>query len=365
MSEAYETHVRAALQPVPLPPGLTSCDLVRRAVRFEKPPRIPYSFFAPPASDLFETSPLSCAPDERRADVRALVGLGMGSNPGAKTGEEYSDRWGARYKVTGHVWDHAFGHPLSDLDDLDGFVFPQILAPEILEPMAPYVRRGVEAGKFVVGGDMVLLFERARVLMGFEALAAAPYLQPAGLRKLLDRLAEVVIALIEAYGRMGCHAFMTWEDFGLQNKMQMRPATFREFYKPVYSRIIDAAHRNGMAYIWHNCGWILEQIPDLIDIGLDVLQLDQPKLMGYERIDVLARGKLCVWPALDIQWTTSDGVTRADFPAEIATMLRAFYNRDGGLIYRQYPAPADIGLTVEDDLAIFEGFMQATQMLTT
>jgi uroporphyrinogen-III decarboxylase len=46
---------------------------------------------------------------------------------------------------------------------------------------------------------------------------------------------------------------------------------FREFFKPYYQEMIDMAHRLGMHFWLHVCGNIEPFIPDLIEIGLDVL----------------------------------------------------------------------------------------------
>jgi hypothetical protein len=42
------------LERQPVPPGLTSREIVKRAVEFERPPRLSYSFLAPFGSDFFE-----------------------------------------------------------------------------------------------------------------------------------------------------------------------------------------------------------------------------------------------------------------------------------------------------------------------
>jgi uroporphyrinogen-III decarboxylase len=197
--------------------------------------------------------------------------------------------------------------------------------------------------------------------MGFEALMMAHYTQPDGLRALLDRLTEMTISCIEGYASIGgVDAIISAEDWGLQNRLQMKIDAFREFYKPYYSRIINATHEHGMHFIWHNCGYIVDMFPDMIDLGVDVVQLDQPRLMGHQRLIDELGGKLCMWNTVDIQWSTSGKVTDEDIRREVAEMLR-IYDVDrfrGGFIVKHYLQPWDINLTPERQRLIYDAFMR-------
>jgi hypothetical protein len=214
-------------------------------------------------------------------------------------------------------------------------------------------------GKYVVAFDPVLMFERMRSLLGFEALMEASYLQPEGLEILLDRLADLGVAIIHQWGRLGgVHGFMTWEDWGLQKGLQMRIETFRKFYKPRYARLVKAAHEAGMHFIWHNCGQILDMIPDMIEIGVDVLQLDQPRLMGNRVLSEKFGGRICFWNTVDIQWSTGPEVTEEDLGKETAEMTRLFNRFNGGFMARHYPQPGDIGLSKERCRILAEAFFE-------
>jgi hypothetical protein len=332
-------------RPVPVPSGMTSRELVRRAIRFQDPPRVPYSFIHPLEGDFFEVI---------LADT--LAG-GQTSNRPQELGAVYYDEWGVGQKVTGRGWDHAFDHPLADLSKVDDFRFPDTAAPDRFARLAPFVQQAQAAGKYVVGFDPIMAFERMRALVGFEGLMIAPYTQPEGLQRLTGRLTEQTIAVINQWADLGgVDAFMTWEDWGLQTSLQMKVETFREFYKPHYARIVAAVHERGMHYIWHNCGQILAMIPDMIELGVDVLQLDQPRLMGHERLAEAFGGRICFWNTVDIQWSVQAKVTEDDLRAEVKQMLEIYNRFHGGFMARHYPQPRDIGLSPERCLVIAEAF---------
>jgi len=325
-----------SLKKVPVPDGLNSREIVKKAINFDDPPRIPYLFFYhPTAGDIFDF---------------ASLGEGIASKPSREGGSTYVDEWGVTWKVTGKFWDTAIEpFPLADLKNLPDYKFPRIIPKGMARGVKFLSGMAKRRGKYVVAPDLLNFYEVMRSIMGFEQLLLAPYTQPDGLHALLERLTAKTIEIINMYGNTGnFDAFMTWQDWGLQERLQMRIDTFKEFYKPYYKRIIDTTHDLGMDFIWHNCGHIVDMIPEMIDLGVDVVQLDQPKLMGYENLVKLADNKLCMWNCLDIQWVTQpNAVSNEDIKTEIEEMIRIYGKRKGGLIIRNYPQPWDINLSVD------------------
>jgi uroporphyrinogen decarboxylase len=335
------------LEPQPAPPGWTNREIVKRAIEFKGPPRVPYSFLPPFGSDFFEAISVS------------FMLFGTKAPAPREKGSVYYDPWGVGQKVTGRGWDHAFDHPLADLNKLADYHFPDLARPDRFEPYKPYLALADRNGKYVVAHDPVMMFERMRSLLGFEALMMASYIQPEGLEALLDRLADLIVAIIEQWGRLGgVHGFMTWDDWGLQTGLQMKIETFRHFYKPRYARLVKAAHAFGMHYIWHNCGQIMEMIPDMIEIGVDVIQLDQPRLMDNRKLAEAFGGRVCFWNTVDIQWSAGPEVTDQDLWNETAEMVKTFNRFNGGFMARHYPQPADINLSRERCRIMAEAFLQ-------
>ena len=323
-----------ALAPQPAPAGTTSRDIVRQAIRCEGPPRLPYSLVEPRRSDFFELAEL-----ERLLD-RLETGVPR------RLGDVYRDAWGVRRQVTEGLFDPILDHPLADLARLDDHNFPDLAGSQRFTRIAPFVARANEAGKCVVAGDPVLLFERASALLGFEALMVAPWKQRSRLEALLDRLTQMTLDCIESLARLqGVDAFMTWQDFGSQTQPAVSPEIFRDIYAPRMARMVRAAHEAGMHFIWHSCGQIFDLLGEMIAMGVDVVQLDQPRLLGHARLAEAFGGRICFWNAVDTQWSTSADRSDAELRAEVAAMIAAFRRFRGGLMARHYPQPGDIGLS--------------------
>jgi len=332
------------MAPVPTPVGLTSREIVRRAIEFDHPPRIPYSFVDPIASDFLELLVLLVAGDPVAA---------------APAGHMVFDDWGVGWRSTGRVRGHAEVHPLTNLSALEEYEFPEALKPELWAAGSLIAESASAAGKYVVGPDPVKGIERLRGLVGFENLMMALYTDRERVGALLGRLADMTIEVVRTYAEKSTvHGFMTWEDWGLQTSLQINPQVWREVFKPHYARIVEAAHAGGMHYLLHCCGYIVDIIPDLIDIGVDVLQLDQPRLMGHERLASLFGGQICFWNCVDIQWSPRPEVTHEDIRQDVKEMVERFGPFGGGLIARHYPAWWDIGMTTEKNRAIYDAFME-------
>lgn len=344
-NEACLAWIEATVAPLPLPPGKSSRDLVRSAIRLEPAPaRLPCAFRSPFGTDFFELAELE----------RLLDCAGAASK---LPGTVYTDEWGVRYRRTRFAWDEVITHPLPDLSDVDSFVLPDLAAPWRTRRLEPFVRQAQAAGKYVVGADPVLLLERACGLMGFEHAMTAPLTQTKRFESLLDRLTDLTVDCIGRLADLGgVDGFMTWQDHGLQHGPLMKPSLFRRIYKPRYARVVEAAHHAGMDFFWHTCGQVAELLPDMIEIGVDVVQLDQPRLLGHRTLAERFGGQVCFWNAVDIQWATTPGITTCDVTAEIAAMLDPFAGV--GVMARHYGQPEDIGLTAEFHRASALAFLE-------
>jgi hypothetical protein len=112
MATVPEALMERLLEPQPVPAGMSSREIVRRAVEFAGPPRIPYSFMVPLKTDFFETA------------ILEWVQRGQEEKSTGRLGDVRYDEWGVGWEVTTRWWDHSFHHPLRDLGELESY-YPQ------------------------------------------------------------------------------------------------------------------------------------------------------------------------------------------------------------------------------------------------
>jgi uroporphyrinogen decarboxylase len=73
------------------------------------------------------------------------------------------------------------------------------------------------------------------------------------------------------------------EDFGSQESLLISPRLIREFFVPRMKCMIDLAHQAGAYAFFHSDGAIREIIPDMIEVGIDVLNPIQWRCKGMDR----------------------------------------------------------------------------------
>jgi uroporphyrinogen decarboxylase len=115
------------------------------------------------------------------------------------------------------------------------------------------------------------------------------------------------------------------EDLGTQESLLMSPGVFRRFLKPRLARMIDVVHSFGVKAFHHDDGAIRPLIPDLIEIGIDILNPIQWRCRGMER-EGLARdfGRSLVFHGgVDNQHTLPFG-TADEVRREVAANISTF-----------------------------------------
>ena len=89
------------------------------------------------------------------------------------------------------------------------------------------------------------------------------------------------------------------DDWGTQVNLMISPELWRAFFKPAYAEMFGRVKAAGLDVWMHSDGYILEIIPDFIEIGVDVLNC-QSSVIGLERLEEFA-GSLCFRTDLDRQ----------------------------------------------------------------
>jgi uroporphyrinogen-III decarboxylase len=131
---------------------------------------------------------------------------------------------------------------------------------------------------------------------------------------------------------MGVDMIWTGDDIGTQNTMLMSPETWRRFLKPRMARFISTlkAINPALKVAYHSDGCIYEVVPELIEIGVDVLNPIQPRSMDPALLKERYGNSLCFWGTIDEQRTLPFG-SPEDVREEVASRLRTV-GKGGGLI---------------------------------
>jgi uroporphyrinogen decarboxylase len=198
-------------------------------------------------------------------------------------------------------------------------------------------------------------------LRGLENTWMDIYDEPEKLGALIDLLADMDIALIEKYAENGVDAIFMCDDWGLQDRLMIRPESWYELWQPRYARVFGAAHARGLKAFLHSCGYILDILPGLIDAGLDVIQMDQQMNMGLDKLSRF-RGRLTFFCPVDIQAVMPRNDLK-EIRRYCHRLAEAFAAREGGFIADWYADPAAVGHSREAVDAMCDEFGRISREL--
>ena len=123
--------------------------------------------------------------------------------------------------------------------------------------------------------------------MGFEPAMMAFYSNPIVIEALTEILTDWNVAmwirtLDAAPGQIDiCYI---GDDPAGQEEMMISPKIWRKFFKPAFARIFSVAKSRNVRVMFHICGNARAIIPDLIEIGMDILMPVQISARDMEPI---------------------------------------------------------------------------------
>lgn len=219
-------------------------------------------------------------------------------------------------------------HPLSSPDEVDDHVFPSCEAPRIIEEAKRTVSK-VDRRRAVLAADNGWgLFERAWLLVGMPRLLMWFYRYPDAVNRLVRRIAEVKIRLTERLiDEVGVDMIMYGDDWGMEDRPLVSPEQWRTFIKPWQSRLYRAAKSRGAVVYQHSDGKVEDFIPDLIQIGVDILNV-QRECNSWPRIVRDYGKRVSMWGGVSAR--TLDIGAPEEVVREVEECARL--GRSGGLI---------------------------------
>lgn len=165
-----------------------------------------------------------------------------------------------------------------------------------------------------------------------EDLAVNPKILEAALERLYFIHESIIRRTLQEVADLVDFIYVA-EDLGTQESLLMSPACFRRFLKPRMARMIDLVHSYGVKVFHHDDGAIRPLIPDLLEVGIDVLNPVQWRCRGMER-EGLAKdygASVVFHGGIDNQLTLPFGSPQ-DVRREVAENLRIFRQAKGYIV---------------------------------
>ena len=328
---------------------MTARENTLKAIRFERPDHIPMCFAINDSCwnsypqeallALMESHPL-LFPDFHRPSLPILPSY---ANVAQKNCP-YTDDWGCLWEtamdgITGTVT----RHPLASWDNLKDYKFPD---PSVCtgigkinwEQERERIASAKGAGLLTTGGlRHGHSFLQVCDIRGYEQVLFDMEDEDPHFTKLLDKITEFNLKIIQNYLAMDVDIITYAEDLGMQQGPMLSPANFEAFFSPLYHRLMQPAIEKGTLIHMHSDGDIRTLLPYLLTNGVGIINL-QDLVNGIGWIEQNVKGKVCIDLDIDRQKITPYGT-----PAQVRDLIKEevtrLGTREGGLmmIYGLYP----------------------------
>ena len=310
---------------------MNSRERVRRAVEMSGPDRVPLTHVTLPGA--FVRYGLALHDLYRRYPADAVnVGSATCGEFGPRIGVPSRDTWGSLWvRYTDEHKGQVVFCPLRDWDALRTFEPPNTASDGIIAAIETKLAANADRQYTLAGGDT--LWQRMFYLHGYQATLEDLLLCPERCAELRDLILAVMVKRVECLCQLpqldGVHLR---DDWGTQDALMINPKLWREFFKPAYSRLFGLVRDAGKHVWFHSDGVIHEIIPDLIEIGVQVLN-PQVNAIGRDELASLCGGRICSEGDMDRQWTLPFG-TPEDVRAAARADIDACGRFNGGYIGR-------------------------------
>ena len=227
-----------------------------------------------------------------------LVQLPAATAPGLSMFEEgdyyaFIDRWGSKLhmpKEGGFYFDWVdFPIQEASMQALDSYRWPKPDPVEYNRKLAGQAKFLYENTDYALVGSAVIgggIFEQPARTMGLQNFLMALLVEPKFADRLMEQITEIYIESCSSYlDELGGYlqVFTFWDDVCTQDGWMIRPDLYRKMIKPKQKRLVEAIKKKTNAKLfYHSCGATYDLIPDLIEIGFDILNPVQVSARGMD-----------------------------------------------------------------------------------
>lgn len=231
---------------------------------------------------------------------------------------------------------------ITDLRTIRDFPIPDIDAADRYTEFAGAVS-AVHSQGYAVRGRIGSLFEWAWAVRGFEDLFIDFAERPDLAECLLDRRTETLCGAARLQVERGIDVLGINDDVAMQTGPMMSLATWRRWLKPRWAKVLAAAKatRPDLLVWYHSDGNVMAFVPDLIEIGVNILNPVQPECMDGAAIKRQYGDRLAFWGGLGTQTTLPFG-TPADVKEEVSRLFNTLGQGGGLLIEPTHQVQPDV-----------------------
>lgn len=230
---------------------MTARENVIRTIRCDAPEWIPYRY---DGCITMIKPDIAVRPDSTGKDVWGVQWLAAG-----KDGETYPDNV-----------------PVINIEDIREYHAPATDWSKILKQLEIKVKNSRIKDTLIIVYDELPLFERMQLLLGYSQFMVSLKTEEELFNCLLDIITDYQEKLVAIIMNSGADGIRFTDDWGMQDRLFISPSDWRKFFKPRYQKLYGVVKKKNGIIFQHSCGCIEDIVPDIIELGADVLDPCQP-----------------------------------------------------------------------------------------
>jgi uroporphyrinogen decarboxylase len=218
------------------------------------------------------------------SDVRGVLDLEPAAirerNRQRRPHSPYIDSWGSgQIELKEGHWFPGL-HPMADATtqaEIEAYPWPDMDDPTRVAHVRAQAQQLAAAGEYAIIGTPWLLFpfERAHAMQGMDKflmnMAMEPDFALALLRRITDLCKTLMGHFLKECGDL-IDIVKIGDDLGMQSGLLISPRMYRRLLKPLHAELIAfAKERTAAKIFFHTDGDVFDLIPDLVEIGVDIL----------------------------------------------------------------------------------------------
>ena len=213
-------------------------------------------------------------------------------------------------------------HPLASWESFDHYQPPNPKTDSGKGPLdwkqvAETIKTRRANGELTMGGlRHGHTFQQLADIRGYENLLYDMFDENPKLWQLIEMVEEFNLSIVNRFVDLDVEWMSYAEDLGMQKGPMISPEMFKKYIKPSYERLMAPAKAKGCIIHMHSDGDIHELVDDLIDGGVNVINL-QDIVNGIDWIKNKLAGRICVDLDIDRQGVMPNGT-----PEQIDALIR-------------------------------------------
>ena len=253
------------------------------------------------------------------------------------------------------VWDYDNFDP----SYADPFNAPKVMPALLRNDSAEALEKYKKQAKYIAEKYQVYTvnliygnhWEKAYFTRGIENFLADIAGEPEFAQQLLDFIAELNMEILPRLMTPHLDGVLLGSDWGSQNDLIVSPDIWKSMMKQGQKTQLDYIKSKGKHTLIHSCGCILKILPELVEMGLDVLNPVQPECMDLRFLKETYGDKLSFWGGISTQKTLPYG-TPEEVKKETEDVIKLMSENGGYLTCSSQEIQTDV--SYENLIALIE-----------